>query len=88
MTDSAARPGRSGGSGGLRRAVVGPDQPVAEMFRGLSGRSAVKRHQSRRHAGDANDVGAPPVLIDRTGFDQVGTSSNELFEPMDRCCHS
>jgi len=58
------------------------------MLGGLGGRPAVERHQRSRNAGDTNDVSAPPIPIDRPSFDQVGASSNELFEPMDSWCHS
>src|SRR5215470_12738951 len=79
--------GRSGSSW-LRHAVVRARQPVAEMLGRFGRRLTVEGHQRRRNARDPNDVGAPPILIDRTSFDQVGTPSNELFEAMDGLSHS
>src|SRR4051812_36021788 len=46
-------------------------------------RSAVERHQRRRHAGDADDVGAPPILGDERDFDEVRPSRDGFVETMD-----
>src|SRR5438067_6545704 len=70
-------------AGGGRRARVGAHQPLAQPVRGVDRRRTVERHQRRRYAGEADDVGAPPILRNIYDFDQIGASCDALFEAMD-----
>ena len=68
--------------GGVRGPCVRAREPVAELMRRVARRRAVERHQRGRHAGNADDVRAPPILRDRDDLDQIGASCNGFFKAM------
>ena len=71
-------------SGTGRGARMRAREPAAKLIRGLDRRGAVERHQRGRDAGDADDVGTPPVLGYRDDFNQVRAAGDRLFETMHR----
>jgi hypothetical protein len=79
-------------SGGLARrlsgrALVGARQPIGQISGRFVGRPPVKRHQRSRDAGNPNDAGAPPVFGNQRRLNEIGLSSNGLFEAMYDVCH-
>ena len=68
-------------------ALVGARQPLAKKSGGFIRRRSVKRHQSRRHARNPDDVGAPAVDGDRRYLDEVLLAGNGFLKTMDDAIH-
>src|SRR5205809_5589778 len=68
---------------GVGGACVRASEPLAQLASRFVRCRPVKRHQSRRHPGDAHDTGAPAILGDRLHFDEIQTSCDGFFEAID-----
>jgi hypothetical protein len=72
---------------GPRRAPMRAVQPVRQQAGRFIRRAAVKRHERRRHAGSAEDVGAPAILGDRRDLDSIGVSCDRFLKVMNEAWH-
>src|SRR5439155_3436569 len=72
---------------GIGGALVRAREPLAQLPRRVDRRRAVERHQRRRSTGQADDVRAPAILLDRRDLDQIWTSPDGLFKAMDDGVH-
>ncbi len=62
---------------------MGQREPIRELLNGLLGRGPIERHQRRRAARRAHEIGAPALRIDQHGFDLVTASVDGLFGAVD-----
>jgi hypothetical protein len=59
---------------------MGADQPLPQLFRGLVGGGAIKRHQGGRNARRLHDAGPPAIGVDRRDFDEVRAAGDGFFK--------
>lgn len=62
---------------------MGQREPIGELLNGLLSRGSVERHQRRRPAWRAHEIGAPPLRIDQHGLDLVAAPVDGLFDAVD-----